>query len=150
MYYTQTVFVPPQEEGVPEWEGVEGSPDDVDPLQFLEGVASGQGLGVPPHPASSLHAQILQDFLAGVQTNFNSNSQSTTPVSPLPTDCYSWVPTTMREPNFLEGYKFSKRYSTRCPRGEAVGNYSILNPSEDEQVHGLGGVLTNALGTWSR
>ena len=87
-------------------------------------------------PNPDIGAQFLQDIF---DTHVLNNQ-----------DAYSWVPLEMRQQGFLQGFRFSKRYSTRCSRGETVGEYKILNSYEDRLVNSLGGILSNALGVWNK
>ena len=120
----------------------DGNADCFDPLDALAEIAQDidvdvHGTNLDPNP--DLGVQFLQDLLE----DGSSNTQ-------FLKDAYSWVPLEMRQPGFLTGYKFSKRYSTKCQRGESVGNYRELNIREDRLVNSLGGVLSNSLGIWNK
>ena len=107
------------------------------------------GATIDPNPDSG--AQFLQELLAKSATQTNqiySNNAATQ--SSLHSDALSWVPLVMRSRDFKPGFRLSKRFSTRCPKGEAIGGYKVLNRNGEKMVNSLGGILSTALGTWNK
>ena len=98
-----------------------------DPLDILaECVDTIDGATIDPNPDTG--TQFLQELFANsaAQTNRTCSNNSATQPS-LYSDALSWVPLVMRSRDFKPGFRLSKRFSTRCPRGKTAGGYKFLN-----------------------
>ena len=117
-----------------------GSPDYIN-LEAAEGMTSFSADGAP-----SLHCHELDDILnefSGVDVlNHEGGLQAN--------DDFYWIPSEMKLPSFLPGYKLSMQYSSRMPLGERVGLNLNLNTAEDHMMFGPNGILRTSMSMWNR
>ena len=107
------------------------------------------GATIDPNPDAG--AQFLQKLLANSATQTNQIYSNTAATQPsLYSGALLWVSLVIRSRDFKPGFLLSKRFPTRCPRGEAIGGYKVLNRNEERMINSLGGILSTALGTWNK